>query len=169
MSCEVISIQGPMGSGKSSLSKKIFEKYNGNIYYINVDEIKKRFKEEDPYQDKLYSFVFSQLKYLIKNNISVIVDKSMNWTRVSELKNLVNSLECKLRLIVLDCTFEKSIERVTARNKDKGKRMEKVNIQKIQSSHFGLKTILENADPDIIINVENISEEQVYKKYLEII
>jgi deoxyadenosine/deoxycytidine kinase len=175
-----ICIEGVIGVGKTSLSKKLVEKYNGKLikeeFEINPF-LEKFYKEREKYafQAQMFFLVnrFKQLQYLnqdeIFNNL-IVADYAFEKDRIfatvnlslSELniyESLYNNLRRELRQPDLVIYLQASIDKLIANIKKRGRKMEK-NITREYlselSSAYNDFFFKYNNTPLLIVNTNEI-------------
>lgn len=175
-----ICIEGVIGVGKTSLSKKLVEKYNGKLikeeFEINPF-LEKFYKEREKYafQAQMFFLVnrFKQLQYLnqdeIFNNL-IVADYAFEKDRIfatvnlslSELniyESLYNNLRRELRQPDLVIYLQASIDKLVANIKKRGRKMEK-NITREYlselSSAYNDFFFKYNNTPLLIVNTNEI-------------
>lgn len=160
---KIIFINGPMGAGKSTLSRRIQEELG--FYHLNIDELKKPFKQSpggyDPERD---TSIINQIALnLIENNLkagyNVVVDKTLTIKTTETFRQVAEKLGAKIYLIMLDINSETSQERV---------------LQRDGKSHWAVPKALELASnlktlPDFRIVDASQTPEEVFDQVCKII
>lgn len=139
----IITIAGPIGSGKSTISKRLAKDLN--LCVADNDEIRRLIKEKEielPSDSNIiYELAYERIKYLLDNNISFILDCDI--TRMwDKYKDLCNKYNYDIFLIYIECKENIIIKRRTDRDC--------VGVKNLSSS---LKIIKE--DNEIYKNIRN--------------
>jgi len=154
MNNKLIIIRGPLGIGKSTISKIISERINAK--YLSLDKI---LDENNLIPEgegiPLESFLNANkliLKEVTQNNLTII-DGCFYYKE--QIEDLENSLKHNLIILSLTCSVEKCIERDSKREKVYGE----------DSARF-VYMVTEKIKAGYYINTENLTTEETIEKAL---
>ena len=158
---ELIIIRGPLGIGKSTISKKLAE--NLSAEYFSVDEMLSKEKLDVIDWDlgcipeknfmKINDLIIPKIKVLLNDGISVIVDG--NFYHKSVLGDLLERLEeFKPKVFTLKASKETCIKRDSERENPRGKEAAIAVHDLVNKFDYGI--IVDNEDSDYDVAVDRI-------------
>jgi predicted ABC-type ATPase len=169
----LIVIDGPMGSGKTTLSKLLHKKLEGTAR-VPLDEIKKYisgFRNDHLYKKTSQDIVKIMTEEYLKRGISVIIEWAMKGAHVEDFINIAKRNKARCFVYQLNAPPELLIKRVEERtkiflNKSKLAKRNIENIKKHFEDHYGFheKTKYEGA---VVIDSKKLSPGQITKFILK--
>jgi len=121
-----IIIRGPLGCGKSTISKKLIERLNAK--YFAVDRVLDKYnltkdKEEGYVSQRSFikanNIIIPRIKKYLEKDTIVILDGNFYWK--SQIKDLIGKLNYSHYIFTLKASLKICIERDGKRNKTHGK------------------------------------------------
>jgi len=140
-----IIIRGPLGCGKTTISKELVKKINGK--YISIDEVikendfigterEKGFFTQECFL-KANKVIIPKIKDSIKKGIPVILDGNFYWK--SQIDYLVENLDFKPHIFTLTAPLETCINRDSGRGKPHGKETATAIYNKSTEFEYGIQ------------------------------
>lgn len=152
----IILLDGAKGAGKSSVAKILLEKIE-NVVFLSFDNERKLLPTQDNVLKGIHKEPFDNIikkaGNFLKSGKNVIIDCGLTRERVLELERLALDFDSKLYKFFLKAHYETLLDRVSKRDKAKGKetdveRFEEVH-QIVNSKEFGGFKIIETDKLDI--------------------
>ena len=138
-----IIIRGPLGCGKSTISKKLIESLNAK--YFAVDRVLDKYnltedKEEGYISQRSFikanDIIVPKIKEYLEKNTIIILDGNFYWK--SQIEDLISKLNYPHYIFTLKAPLKICIERDSKRNKTHGKDAAMVVYKKSTSFKYGI-------------------------------
>lgn len=169
----IVVIDGPMGSGKTTLSKLLNKKLEGTAR-VPLDEIKKYIsgtKKDHSFKKISQEMVMIMTEEYLKRGVSVIIEWAMKEVHVKDFIKIAKKNNAQCFIYQLNAPRELLVERVKERtkillNKPKLEKKNIKNIEKHFEEHYDFhkKTKYDEA---VIIDSEKLNPEQIVKLILK--
>jgi thymidylate kinase len=163
----VVVIDGPMGSGKTTVSKLLNEKLEGTarVALADVKRFISGFEKDHNYNVVSQEIILVMVEEYLKRGISVIVEWAMKKERAEAFKEIAKKYNAQHFIYQLDAPKSLLIERVKERTGtllDKSELPEK-NIKNIEENfEKNYSFHIENKHDDVaVIDSEKLSPEQI--------
>ena len=152
-------IRGPLGVGKTTISKKLIKKINGE--YISIDKVVKenefigKEREDGYFTQNCYlkanKIIIPKIKDLIKKGVPVVLDGNFYWK--SQIDYLIEKLDIEHYIFTLMAPLEVCIDRDSKREKTHGRETSTAIYNKLKELDYGIPI---GIDRDINEAVEKI-------------
>lgn len=159
---KIILINGPMGSGKSTLCHLLLEHYHTPVYYCHIDQIKRNMI--NCHHNVLYEFIEVLIQYWTTRQTDVIIDKAMNPERIKNIQKCADNSNSQCVHILLECSLQTSFERVAHRRNISIDDLDDTTKTNIHFSHKALESIKVQHPPNLSINTDNVNSEEMYSQ-----
>ena len=161
----LILIDGPMGSGKTTVSQLLHKKLK-RTSHIGLDRIKRYisdFKRNPKDNEISRNIVFAMTDAYLKQGINVIVEQGMRDTHINAFKKIAKKNKIKCFIYQLDAPKKLLFERVHKRTALLGKpKTSTARIERNYKIHLANKYKHMN-----IFNSEKLNPEQIAKLILK--
>ncbi len=138
-----IIIRGPLGCGKSTISKILVKKLNAKYFAVDrvIDKYNLTNDKEKGYISqrsfiKANDIITPKIKKYLRKNIPVILDGNFYWK--SQIEDLINKLNYSHYIFTLKAPLKTCIERDRKRNKSHGKDAAMAVYKKSTSFKYGI-------------------------------
>ena len=155
-----------MGSGKTTVSKLLFEKLKDFNYLLKIDDLTWNFTLPEngdfhTIHNTIFSIAYSVTDTCLSLGSSVIVEKVMNFKRFSNFIEIGEKFKISPLQVILSIPVEVAIERVKVRRKQDGKEFNDEYLEKINRSHSASESIVGLYSNQIVIPAEKYTPEQI--------
>lgn len=153
-----VTIRGPLGCGKSTITKALTEKINGKYFAVDrvLDKHNLTKDKEEGYVSqksflKVNEIIVPKARDLIKNGTPVVFDGNFYWK--SQVEDLIKQLGGEHYVFTLKAPLEVCIDRDSKRKKTHGETAARVVYKKSTEFDYG---ILINIDRPLDEAIEEI-------------
>lgn len=150
-----IIIRGPLGSGKTTIAKKLSEILSGKYFAIDriLDEHSLTDDKEDGYISqksflKANTIILPEAKKSLEKNIPAIFDGNFYWK--SQIEDLIKKIDTSHYVFTLKAPLEVCIKRDQERSKTHGEDAARVVYKKSTEFDFGTTIDVTNSEDETI-------------------
>lgn len=161
---QLVIINGGMGSGKSTLTKLLSQNYNGQSYYLKVDDLIWGFSDKldrNRSQELALKLSLSMTKTLFEANITVFIEKVMNKSQVESFLEIAKIYKVKTTHIILTLPLDVAIARIKARREADGKSINQEYLERVIKSYLNTDEITGIFDNQIVFSTETESPQDI--------
>ena len=169
---KLILIDGPMGAGKSTVSKLLSQKYG--FRHLDIDQLKTSFKQWPAgyvYKHHL-PIVNEYAKQIVTANLpltDIVVDKSLGKITAAEFEDIARKLDYKTYKIMLWLKLDDSLSRSATRSKNPNLEINQDYLDMVKGS-WNKALDYKNSDSKlVIIDTTNISPDETILAVLQFI
>ena len=160
----LILIDGPMGSGKTTVAKILHEKLKRTAH-IGLDRVKRYISDfkKNPHDNNISrNIVLAMTQEYLRQDINVIIEQGMKKYEIENFKKAAKKYNAHCFVFQLEAPKPLLESRVLARTQSLGKKITKTRINRNYKIHIDNK--YENA---IVFDSEKLSPEQIVKFILK--